>query len=135
MLDVETGRLLHWNAGHDAPMHRSTAVRSLDCAGGGPPLCVIEDFDYAPDTVDLAPGDLLVLYTDGISEAVNPAGEQYGRERLRALIEAAPAGCAARDLAQRIRDDLGRFAGEAEQADDITLLVVRWRGPGAVSAR
>ena len=48
---------------------------------------MIEDFDYAPDTVDLAPGDLLVLYTDGISEAVNPAGEQYGRERLRAAYE------------------------------------------------
>src|SRR6185436_4057804 len=86
VLDAETGALEYWNAGHDAPVLKSAALGSLESAVGGPPLCVLDEFDYGSDSAQLARGDTVVLFTDGVTEAANGAGEFYGRQRLNALL-------------------------------------------------
>jgi len=73
---------------------------------------------------DLAPGDVLVLYTDGVTEAANPAGELFGEARLMQVIAAHARGPAA-ELLRAITAALEAFIGEAEPADDVTCGVVR----------
>ena len=74
--------------------------------------------------IDLAPGDCLVFYTDGVTEAMNPEGEMFGESRLRDLVAAHAAGSAA-ELRARIAEALADFTAGAEQADDVTCLVVK----------
>jgi serine phosphatase RsbU (regulator of sigma subunit) len=129
VLDAETGALEYWNAGHDAPVLKSAALGSLESAVGGPPLCVLDEFDYGSDSAQLARGDAVVLFTDGVTEAANGAGEFYGRQRLNALLARVGPDAAAGDILREILADLRGFVGSAEPSDDITLLVVRWLGP------
>ena len=75
--------------------------------------------------MQLLPGDRLVLYTDGVTEAFNPADEAYGAERLIAEIKAHGDGTAAA-LVERICRSVTVFAGTAPQSDDITLTVLSW---------
>ena len=81
----------------------------------------------------LAPGDVLVLYTDGISEAANASNELFGDPRLCDFVSELPAGMAAKDVAERVLDRLHEFLGEVEPQDDITLLVLRVLEPVAAS--
>jgi sigma-B regulation protein RsbU (phosphoserine phosphatase) len=86
------------------------------------------------DSQRLEPGDVILLYTDGVTEAKDKAGGFYGTARLDALLTASTE-TGARAAVELVREDVRHFVGEAEQADDITLLGVRWLGPdGAVSA-
>jgi len=83
--------------------------------------------DYRQGTAPICPGDLLVLYSDGVTEAPNTSEEQFGEERLLAAIE----DCAQKSAAE-IRDEILRrvrsFIGEKEVQDDLTLVVVRFQG-------
>ena len=129
VLDVDSGELVLVNAGHDAPwlMHGDGSLERLECPAdaGGPPLCMIEGFPYGAQQARLMPGDTLVMITDGISEAMNAAGEIYGIARLEAVLM--QAGNDEVDaLVQRIRSDVGRHVAGAEPSDDLTLLVIRW---------
>jgi serine phosphatase RsbU (regulator of sigma subunit)/CHASE2 domain-containing sensor protein len=133
ILDLETGALAYCNAGHDNP-----ALLSADGAtahltdGDGPPLCVVDDFEYSGATTRLAPGDLLCLVTDGVTEAQNPAAALYGGRRLRAVQDAVRGGrLGAADLLKAVHADVARFVDGAEPADDLTILVLRWNGPAA----
>jgi serine phosphatase RsbU (regulator of sigma subunit)/CHASE2 domain-containing sensor protein len=137
ILDVESGRLEIVNAGHDAPWRirreagRTTAVSlPAPADAGGPPLCVVPGFPYAAQIEQLAPGDLLCLVTDGVTEAMNAAEEVYGTQRLRTLLASFDPARPAADLAAAIRADVARHVGAAEPSDDLTLLLLRWRGPG-----
>jgi len=129
MLDVETGELAYCNAGHEPP-HAIAAdgkkVRQLE--GGGPPLCTLENFPYQTAHTRMAPGESLVLVSDGVPEAMNPAGELFGRARLARLLGAMPAGLSAEKRVKAVNDEVHRFSAGAEMADDVTILVVRWRG-------
>jgi sigma-B regulation protein RsbU (phosphoserine phosphatase) len=126
-LDARRGhrlRLRYASAGHEpALLVRGGGVRVLD--EGGMPLGVEEDEPYATAVLDLLPGDVLLLYTDGMTEARNVEGKLFGRDTLRAAAAAADA----RHSAARIRDDLLAhvrwFIGTARPADDTTLVVVR----------
>jgi serine phosphatase RsbU (regulator of sigma subunit)/CHASE2 domain-containing sensor protein len=130
MLDVETGELAYCNAGHEPP-HAITAdgkrVRALE--GGGPPLCTLENFPYQTAHTRMEPGESLVLVSDGVPEAMNPAGELFGRARLTRLLATMPAGLSAEERVKTVNDEVRRFAAGADMADDVTILVVRWRGP------
>jgi serine phosphatase RsbU (regulator of sigma subunit) len=132
MLDVETGELAYCNAGHEPP-HAITAdgkrVRPLE--GGGPPLCTLENFPYQTAHTRMEPGESLVLVSDGVPEAMNPAGEMFGRARLGRLLATMPAGMGAEERVKALSDDVRRFAAGADMADDVTILVVRWHGPGS----
>ncbi len=132
ILDARTGELRLANAGHDAPylMHRSGKVERLE-AGGGPPLCTVEDFPYGETTYRLAPGDTLCMVTDGITEAMNERGEFYGTARLAGLIERLarePGEVTPQGAVTAIREEVTRFCGGAEPADDLAILAVRWTG-------
>ncbi|MDH5577947.1 MAG: serine/threonine-protein phosphatase, partial [Betaproteobacteria bacterium] len=72
--------------------------------------------------------------TDGVTEAMNTAGELYGAARLQAVLEALPASTRPSELLAAVRADVGRFVGNAEASDDLTLLCVRWNGTVTAAA-
>jgi serine phosphatase RsbU (regulator of sigma subunit)/pSer/pThr/pTyr-binding forkhead associated (FHA) protein len=113
------------NAGHLAPLvrHASGEVEAVGQQISGLPLGVEGQCRYEPLRVPLAPGDSLVLYTDGLPDAVNPEGQWYGSDRIRAQLER-EAGCAAA-LCQRLLGDIRRFVGNRPQSDDMCLTCVR----------
>ena len=129
MLDVDTGELTYCNAGHERP-HAVAAdgkgIRQLE--GGGPPLCMLENFPYQTAHTRMAPGESLVLVSDGVPEAINRAGELFGRARLDRLLATMPAGLSAEERVKAVNDAVSRFAADADMADDVTILVVRWLG-------
>ena len=130
VIDLKTGELEYCNAGHEPPilMRRSGETLILN-DGGGPPLCVIEDFNYEPASAKLEPRDVLVLASDGFTEAMNPAGALYGRERLRTLLESpVRRGVDPTVLGNEILTAIKHFEAGSEPADDQTLLLVSWRG-------
>jgi serine phosphatase RsbU (regulator of sigma subunit) len=129
MLDVDTGELVYCNAGHEPPQlipAGGGSVRQLE--GAGPPLCTLEDYPYESARDRMAPGDSLVLVSDGVAEAMNSAGELFGRARLGRLLLEMPAGLTAEARVKAVADEVRRFSAGAEMADDVTLLVVRWLG-------
>lgn len=133
VLDLDRGRLAWSSAGHEVPWllpAAGGAPRRLE-GRGGPPLCVIEGYDYRSEEIQLQPGDALCLLTDGVSEAQNVAGAFYGTERVAQCL----ATIGNTDPAQRVVDallaDTLAFAGGAEPADDLTILALRWHGAGA----
>ena len=130
MLDVDTGELAYCNAGHEPPQviaAGGTGVRHLE--GGGPPLCTLEDYPYETGHARLAPSESLVLVSDGVPEAMNAAGELFGRARLNRFLSGMPAGLSASQRVAAVNDEVRRFYAGAEMADDVTILVVRWIGP------
>lgn len=133
VLDLDAGLLEYCNAGHDPPyvVGRDGGPPARLTEAGGPPLCVVDDFAYEMAQRPLAVGDVLCLITDGVTEATNAAGALYGRARLEGLLAATPAGVGARALATAIREDVARFVAGAEPADDLAIMVLRWKGPAA----
>ncbi|HYC44622.1 MAG TPA: SpoIIE family protein phosphatase [Burkholderiales bacterium] len=130
VLDLASGAIEYCNAGHEPPVlvRRGGETITLD-DGGGPPLCVMEGFGYEQAHARLEPRDLLVLTSDGVTEAMNRAGALYGRARLRAVLEST----ARRDLdvtilGNEILAGVRAFTADAEPSDDQTLLLVSWRG-------
>jgi serine phosphatase RsbU (regulator of sigma subunit) len=123
VLDATTRRLTYCNAGHPAAMLlRDRKVTELS-SGINMVLGIGADEEYKQFFVDLQAGDLLLLYTDGVTDAANFAGERYGRPRL---IEAfTKGGPSAESVAQHLLWDIRKFAGMAERIDDITMMVVR----------
>jgi sigma-B regulation protein RsbU (phosphoserine phosphatase) len=81
--------------------------------------------------VSLLPGDLVVLYTDGINEAADATGEQFGEERLYAALSAMPRTLPAREVTERVLATLREFLDGTEAQDDITLLVLKVLEPAA----
>ena len=128
VLDADSGLVEYWNAGHDAPLVRSARIGALESAVGGPPLCVLDEFDYPSDRAQLVRGDTVVMFTDGVTEAANGAGELYGRGRLQAVLGRVAPGATAHEVLDQILADLRAFVGAAEPSDDVTLVVVRWLG-------
>ncbi len=131
ILEQSTGELLYCNAGH-CPAHLLRArdrrhAQKLSATGAA--LGLIDDMSWTRETVQLAAGDLLVLYTDGITEAHNEQEELFGEERLLASLKAcldvaALSGLTAQQVQDAILGDVLRFAGNAPQSDDIALAVL-----------
>lgn len=135
ILDLATGELRFCNAGHDDPfIARAGAPARRLTSVGGPPLCVVDAFPYATESHRLAPGEILCLVTDGVTEAANRAGEMLGADRTAAALGDLPAGSTAADAIARARRAVDGFLAGADPSDDVTLLAVRWTGT-AESAR
>ena len=131
ILDLASGEIAYASAGHDSPFVLRQGQRPRQLAtDGGPPLGAVEDFGFPVYRGRLEPGEVLLLYTDGVTEAQDKTGALYSGERLAALLPAAPNG-SADELVLSVFDDVRRFAADAEQADDITLLGIRRVGPGS----
>jgi serine phosphatase RsbU (regulator of sigma subunit) len=129
VFDPTTGLLRYANGGHNAPYVRR-ADGAVETLGGkvGLVLGVMPGVVYPDHSLQLLPGDRLVLYTDGVTEAFSPADEAYGTERLIAEVKAHGDGAAAA-LVERICSSVTVFAGTAPQSDDITLTVLVWSAP------
>jgi phosphoserine phosphatase RsbU/P len=125
LLDSSTRTLTYVNAGHNPPIHLHAADGTLDeLPATGIAMGVLDDAQYSQQTVEMAPGDILVLYTDGITEAENAALEMFGTGRLEKIIIAS-GGLAANAICQQILDAVKAFTGDHPQSDDITLMVIR----------
>jgi serine phosphatase RsbU (regulator of sigma subunit)/CHASE2 domain-containing sensor protein len=132
IIDLDTGRLAYCNAGHEQPYAALPGAPPRPLTGsGGPPLCVVDDFEYSADADQLRPGELLCLVTDGITEAMNRDGALLGHEPVLQCLAALPAGTTAHDALAAVRGTVARFVGGADPSDDLTALTVRWTGARA----
>lgn len=113
------------NAGHNAPFLRRASGEIVRLSEGGMPFGINPAAAYASVAVNIQPGDLLVIFTDGLPEAVNNAGEEYGEVRLQNRVEHF-AGEAAASLLTVITADVDAFVANARQHDDITCMAVRF---------
>lgn len=121
VLDPRRHEVTIVNAGHLPPLwrHSRKSVDPVAQAETGLPLGVDRDVDYTPHVLPLAPGESLILYTDGITEAMNAAEELYGSRRLLALLSSDVDRVS--QLGRRILDDVKRFVGARSQSDDMCL--------------
>ena len=123
LLNTKTGQLCYLNAGHDLPyILRGNAIRAK-LGSTGPLVGALEGASYQTEVVFLQPGDTLVLYSDGITDAQNPAGERFGNGRWRDLIETSSSG--SQPIVSHLVDSILDYMGGASQADDISLLTVK----------
>jgi Stage II sporulation protein E (SpoIIE) len=124
-VDESTLRMVYTNAGHNYPVVFRADGGREELERGGLVVGFLEGVPYEEGSVQLAPGDRVVFYTDGISEAENATGEMYGEERLYALIESLPRELAARDVIERVLHGVRDFLDGVEPADDMTIMVLR----------
>ncbi|HEY8186183.1 MAG TPA: SpoIIE family protein phosphatase [Pyrinomonadaceae bacterium] len=123
-LDPGSGALSFLNAGHNPPLivHAAGTVEQL--ASGGLPLGIKADADYREGRTHLQMGDVLVIYSDGVTEAASPTGEEFGPTRLYEVVsrnvDASAAG-----IRDRIESALTKFSQGTQAADDITLVIVK----------
>ena len=125
ILDLGSGAIDYASAGHDSPflLGGSTGLRRL-ITDGGPPFGTVDEFRYPIDHDRIELGEVLLLFTDGVTEAENGERTFYSSERLAKALATVQTFDARRVVATII-DDVSRFIGGAEQADDMTLLAVR----------
>ena len=123
-LDAENHRLHYSNAGHNPPFLIPRVGEPRVLGAGGPVLGVLPHFKFEESTIDLEVGDLLVIFTDGFSEAINPAMEEFGEERL---LEAARSltNLPAQELLDMLGEEVRKFCGSEPQFDDMTIMAVR----------
>ncbi|MBX7252159.1 MAG: SpoIIE family protein phosphatase [Candidatus Promineofilum sp.] len=124
VMDAPSGRLTFANAGHNVPIVRRADGRVEEAVARGMVLGIMDDMTYDEATTTLAEGDMIVLYTDGITEAMNARGDLFDKERLMAAVHgASPAD--ARALIDAILAAVRDFTGDTPQADDLTIVTVR----------
>jgi serine phosphatase RsbU (regulator of sigma subunit)/CHASE2 domain-containing sensor protein len=130
ILDLRSGELTWCNAGHDSPFCMRPGQKTPTRLEGesGPPLCVIADYAYRPERYTLLPGEMLCLFTDGVTEAMNAANELYGRQRLFSVLKSSFGATEAIQVVDAMRDDVRAFVLATERSDDLTILALRWNG-------
>jgi len=129
VLDLDSGVFTFANAGHETPLLAPALGHEPRWIEGcGPLVGVFGRLDLAAERVEIQPGDRLVLFTDGLTDAQSPSAARFGLERLRETIQRSCVGGAA-DTARSVIDAVLAFQGDAEPADDLALLVLR-RLPG-----
>lgn len=135
ILDLSGGGLTFSNGGHTPPyIHRDGKEPELLPKVPGMALGVMEDAAYTSAQLELQPGDSLIMYTDGVTEAMNPGGELLDSKGLETILRGLN-GKRAREAVEHIRDRTRQFIGSAEQADDITILVVKYLGSQRMELR
>ncbi len=122
VLTLETGEFTYANAGHNPPIWLCGATRNMEMLRRtGAALGIIEEVPMEDRTITLAPGDFLLLYTDGVTEAFSPEDETFGDERLKQVLEAAEA-TTARGVLDALEASVRQFMGLLPPADDLTML-------------
>ncbi len=118
-------KLTYVNAGQVEPMLLRASTGKVErLSTGGPPVGLLSFAQYSQEEIAFEAGDILLCYSDGISESTNLAGEMWDDVEVRHLLEAS-GSLKAIDIQQRIIEAADLFAGEAEQADDLTVMVIR----------
>ncbi|HYR76880.1 MAG TPA: SpoIIE family protein phosphatase [Pyrinomonadaceae bacterium] len=123
-LDPQNGSLSFLNAGHNPPLIVHTGGTMEQLASGGLPLGIMTNADFREGRTKLYPGDVLVIYSDGVSEATNPNGEEFGPTRLYEVV-ARNLEASAGGIRDRIESALTKFCQGTPAADDITLVIVK----------
>ncbi|MDD3363711.1 MAG: SpoIIE family protein phosphatase [Syntrophomonas sp.] len=129
ILDLKTGKLNYASAGHNPPLIQKEQGK-FEWLSVKPcfVLAGMEDVPYAEQQIMLSPGDRLFLYTDGVTEAMNKVGQLYSDGRLHDLLKGMPPELDLTEMLAYIKADVDCFADGAEQADDITMLALEYRG-------
>jgi adenylate cyclase len=137
ILDVRTGEMELCSAGHEAPiLLRSSMPPCALTVTGGPPLCILEDFAYPADRIRLQSGDLLLMMTDGVTEAQDAAQTLYGLDRVMAycsIIQDEPEQRGVLAVCQGLYDDVKSFVRDVEPCDDITIMAIRFTAPASAT--
>ena len=121
------GSLTYCNAGHNAPLLVSrSGIRRLET--GGVVLGLFDQATFDEETVKLEPGDLVVAFSDGVTEALNPAGDEFTDDRLIASVTKHRAATP-QAAVEALLADVRTFCEDATQSDDVTILLVRYDGP------
>ncbi len=132
ILDHATGVVTCCDAGHPPPLIRRRDGRVEELVKScGLPLGILPDYDFTPTRLQLEPGDTLVVYSDGVSEAMNEEQALFSTERMETRLAELPPEAGAADVTRTLLEGVRDFAGKEPQSDDITLLVLRWLGPAA----
>jgi len=128
LLNLKTGELLYCNAGHNYPyiIRKDGKIISLDHTHGTP-LGLFVDRQYGFNSVRIHTKDCLVLYTDGVTEAMDKDGNLFGDERLENVLSGPCHRFAVKEVTRCILDDVAEFTKGAEQSDDITILVLAYK--------
>ncbi len=127
ILDIQTGIVEYANAGHNPPIHISGGQGTYVQGDTGLVLAAMEGMTYTKETLQMQKGDRILLYTDGVTESVTKANEAYGEERLMTMAEST-GDMTPQEAVGYIKKDIESFAGEAEQFDDITMLMLEYMG-------
>ena len=125
IFNLKTGEISYCNAGHNPPyiLKRGGAVEVLPMSQD-PMVGAIDGIEYHGATLQLDHGDSLVMFTDGVTEAMNALNEEFGEERLEdTLAEVTMHNC--QQIVEAIKADVAAFVGDAEQSDDITVLALK----------
>ena len=127
MLDLKSGRFIFVNGGHNPPLIYKKAENKFEylqveqnCVLG-----MMDDIDFVQQEINLNHGDIIYLYTDGVTEAMDEQNNQYGEARLAEVLNGADKTADLKIILQKVSEDLAKHAGTAEQSDDITMLAVR----------
>ena len=129
ILDTETGEILYANAGHNPPyVLRGTGAIDALHGAGGMALGIMEDIRYQTQHCRLAEGEILVCFSDGVTEATDAGGALFGEDRLVALLDG-QAQQHPTELFATIISEVDAYMSLAPMADDVTLLVIRYNGP------
>jgi sigma-B regulation protein RsbU (phosphoserine phosphatase) len=124
VLDLREHRLTFTNAGHDNPFFYDQGSAPRRLSTGGIVLGAIGEYPFQEESVTLAPGDLLVVYSDGIAEAMNAKGEFFGEDRIADAI-AKHRELPAAELMEKVLGTVRRFVGKHPQSDDMTILILK----------
>ncbi len=129
VIQLSTGKGLAANAGHEHPaIRRAGGKYELSVYRHSPAVAMIEGMKFPEHEFELHPGDSLFMYTDGVAEAVDPAYEQFGTDRMLDALNKNP-DASPEKQAKTVRAAIDKFVGEAEQFDDITMLCLKYTGP------
>jgi sigma-B regulation protein RsbU (phosphoserine phosphatase) len=123
VLDPETGSLAYINAGHEPLVVVGPGGIKEDLQPTGPAVGMMLDAKFTIKQVQLEPGDILIGYTDGVTEAYSPSGELFTKKRLRSILQQPVSS--APELLEQIKAGLSAYTENAPQSDDITLLAVQ----------
>jgi sigma-B regulation protein RsbU (phosphoserine phosphatase) len=126
IFNTKTGLVTYCNAGHNSPhiLRANGTVEQLPMDGYFM-VGAFEDEKYTDRTLQLEHGDTLVMFTDGVTEAMNPECEMFGKERLDGILRSQESGVRSQEIVEAIKAGIVEFVEDAEQSDDITMLVVK----------
>jgi sigma-B regulation protein RsbU (phosphoserine phosphatase) len=125
VLNLETGTIAYVNGGHNAPILFTTAGSTFRLPSKSPAVGMMPGFQFGVAHTLLHPGDLLVVFSDGIPDARDPHGRFFTEARLLHIVEEVKAGTTAERVAADIQEALTEHISTAAQFDDITLMVIR----------
>ena len=129
-LDLSTGVLQYTNAGHNAPFVITGGEARMMSVDANIPVGVLEDWSYTLQETTLSPGEILFLYTDGLTEATRSDGELFGEERVLEELSSHGEDISAERVVADMTAAVNRFIGKAEQSDDLTMLVLKMQRKG-----